>query len=120
MARRRISHNAVADIGAERISILVDLAFAAARDGNEERARRYVDLSRRIAAKTKVKVPRGRPCCEGCLMPLIPGVNCRVRVGGHMVRTTCGCCGEISRRPYLREQSHEREGCQKGADEARQ
>ncbi|MFT0899582.1 ribonuclease P protein component 4 [Candidatus Methanoprimaticola sp. MG2] len=118
MAKRRISHNAIADIGADRISRLLDMAFVAVREGKVDRARRYIDLALRISAKTKVAVPRDRPYCDGCLTPMIPGLNCRVRVGGHMVRTTCECCGEVFRRPYIREQLHEREGCQKGADEA--
>ncbi len=120
MGKRRISQNLVEQIGEERISRLLDLSCDAARAGNTDRARRYVDLARRISGKTRVPMPKDRPYCGGCLVPLIPGVNCRVRVDGHMVRTTCGCCGEIARRPYIREQSHEREGRQEGADEARQ
>ena len=105
MGKRRISQNLVEQIGEERISRLLDLSCDAARAGS---------------GKTRVPMPKDRPYCGGCLVPLLPGVNCRVRVDGHMVRTTCGCCGEIARRPYIREQSHEREGRQEGADEARQ
>ncbi len=120
MGKRRISQNAVADIGRERISTLLDLAEEAVRAGRMDRACHYVDLARRISAKTRIPMPKARPYCDGCLAPLMPGVTCTVRVGGHMVRTTCGLCGAVRRMPYIREQSHEREGRQEGADEARQ
>ncbi len=120
MAKRRISQNVITDIGRERMSRLMDLAEIAVREGKVDRARRYIELSRRIGGKCRVPMPKGRPYCSGCLVPLIPGVNCRVRVHRHMVRTTCGCCGEIARRPYIKEQSHERERRQEGIDEARQ
>ncbi len=107
MAKRRISQNVVNDIGKERMSRLMDLAEVAVREGKIDRARRYVDLARRIGGKCRLHMPKDRPYCSGCLVPLMPGLNCRVRVDGHMVRTTCGCCGEIARRPYIREQSHD-------------
>ena len=120
MGRRRIPQSAVAEIGAERIGTLAALAGEAVREGRTDRARRYVDLARRVAGKCQIRMPEDFRYCGECLAPLVPGLNCRVRVGGHMVRTTCGCCGAVSRRPYIREQSHEREGRQEGAYQARE
>jgi ribonuclease P protein subunit RPR2 len=41
--------------------------------------------------------------CKECFLPLIPGVNCTVRLTGHKVVASCKC-GGIRRRPYLKEQ----------------
>ncbi len=107
MAKRRVSQNVVNDIARERMSKLMDLAEEAFREGRVERARHYVDLARRVGSKCRVRMPKDRPFCRGCLVPQIPGLNCRVRVGDHMVHKTCGCCGRIARMPYNREQSHD-------------
>ena len=107
MSKRRISQKVLTDIGRTRIDTLLALAREAAREGRVDRARRYVELARRIGAKTQVPLPRDVPVCRGCGIPLMPGVNCRVRLGNHMVCTTCGLCGEVRRRPYLKEQSHD-------------
>lgn len=110
MSRRRVPQKVLNDIGRERIDILLGLAVEAVREDRPERARRYVEIARRIGAKTQVPLPPDVPICKGCGVPLIPGRNCTVRLGNHMVCVTCGMCGEIRRRPYLKEQSHDREG----------
>lgn len=107
MSKRRISQKALADIGSERIGKLLALAEEAVHQNNPDRARRYVDLARRISAKTQVPLPRQYAICKSCGIPMLPGVNCRVRLGSHMVCVTCGMCGEVRRRPYLKEQSHD-------------
>ena len=107
MSRRRVPQKVLNDIGRERIDRLLGLAAEAVREGRPDRARRYVEIARRIAAKTQVPLLPDVPICRGCGIPLMPGMNCRVRLGNHMVCVTCGMCGEIRRRPYLKEQSHD-------------
>ncbi len=107
MSKRRVPQKALTDIGVTRMRKLLELAEEAVREGNPERARRYVELARRIGAKTQVRFPREARVCDRCGIPMIPGVNCIVRLGDHRVCITCGMCGEVSRRPYIKEQSHD-------------
>ena len=107
MSRRRVPQKVLNDIGRERIDRLLGLAAEAVRQDRPDRARRYVELAGRISAKTQVPMPKDMPVCKGCGVPMIPGVNCRVRLRNHMVCMTCGMCGDIRRRPYLKEQSHD-------------
>lgn len=107
MSRRRVPQKVLNDIGNERIGILLSQAAEAVRQDRPDRARRYVELAGRISAKTQVPMPPDFRICKGCGIPLIPGVDCTVRLGDHMVRVTCAMCGSISRRPYLKEQSHD-------------
>ncbi len=107
MSRRRVPQKVLNDIGRERMDRLLGLAAEAVREDRPERARRYVEIARRIGAKTQVPLPQDVPICDGCGILLMPGRNCTVRLGNHMVCVTCGMCGEIRRRPYLKEQSHD-------------
>lgn len=107
MSRRRVPQKVLSDIGETRIRTLLRLADEAVRENKVERATRYVDLARRISAKTQVPMPHDFDVCRRCDVPLIPGLNCTVRLNNHMVCVTCGQCGEIRRRPYLKEQSHD-------------
>lgn len=104
MTRKRISQKAAGDIASVRISRLFALARDAVRNGNDERARRYVHIARRIGQKTNTSIPSGEIYCKGCGLPMVPGVNCRIRVAGGRIRRTCGLCGEVRRMPYTREQ----------------
>lgn len=88
-------------IAAERIERLQALARAATRDGEDERAREYVRLARRIAERHRLSLPREfrRFTCDRCDAYLVPGRNARVRTReGHVV-VTCDC-GEHARYPY--------------------
>lgn len=107
MSRRRVPQKVLTEIGEERVDRLLTLADEAVRAGRPDRARRYVELSQRICAKTQMHFPRDFQVCRGCNVPLIPGLNCTVRLNNHMVCVTCGLCGRIRRRPYLKEQSHD-------------
>lgn len=107
MSRRHVPQKVLGEIGRERMNKLLGLAEEAVRADRPDRARRYVELARRIGAKTRVSMPRDPQVCRECGIPLIPGRNCRVRLGNHMVCVTCGMCGEVSRRPYLKEQLHD-------------
>lgn len=104
MSKRRVAPKTVSDIGRDRITRLMDLSEEAVRRNHPDRARRYVWLARRIGMKTRIGIPKERIYCKKCLIPLIPGVDCRIRLSDHKVVVTCGMCGTIRRTPYLREQ----------------
>lgn len=91
----------VVSIATERIERLQELAREAVREGEEERARRYVRRARRVAERNRLQLPREfvRFTCDRCDSYLVPGVNARVRLQkGHVV-ITCDC-GEHQRYPY--------------------
>ncbi len=89
-------------LGDGRVSILVQLSKEAVREGKDERARRYVSLARAICGKAQTEMPRDFRYCKKCLLPLVPGVNCRVRLTGSKIVSEC-VCGEVWRMPYLKE-----------------
>ena len=103
MSRRRISNDKIEKIAAERVFRLAELSQAALREGREDRARRYVTIAIRICQKTRVRMPEGFVFCKKCHLPLVPGINLRVRVVRERVISTCGGCGNIRRMPYIRE-----------------
>jgi len=100
---KHISRGDLRAIGRQRVSTLTALSEEAVRTGRNDRARRYIGLSLRICGKARIRMPEGFRYCKECMLPLMPGVNCHVRLTGHKVVTTCPC-GEIRRMPYLREQ----------------
>ena len=103
MSKRRISNDRIAKIAAERVSILTQLSQTALREGREDRAKRYVTIALLICRKTRTEMPDGFAFCKRCRLPLIPGINQRVRIGESRVISTCGGCGNIKRTPYIRE-----------------
>jgi len=93
-------------IALERMEILFHEAEQEALHARWARARRYVDLARRIGMRYNVRVPAKlkRRFCKKCLAYLVPGVNARVRMGrGHVV-VTCTACGTLQRFPFRAEQ----------------
>jgi ribonuclease P protein subunit RPR2 len=85
----------------ERIDRLRSLAREAATASEQDRAREYVRLARRIAERNRVDLPQRlkRFTCDRCDSYLRPGTNARVRLrDGHVV-VTCDC-GEQARHPY--------------------
>jgi ribonuclease P protein subunit RPR2 len=93
-------------IALERMEILFHHAEGEALHGRTARARRYVDLARRIGMRYNVRVPPEfkRRFCKSCLAYLLPGVNARVRFGRGRIVVTCTGCGAIQRLPYRVEQ----------------
>ncbi|KDE60604.1 ribonuclease P [Halostagnicola sp. A56] len=88
-------------IAAERIDRLHELARAAASRSDDERAREYVRLARRVAERNRLQLPRTfrRFTCDRCDRYVRPGTNARVRLrDGHVV-ITC-TCGSHARYPY--------------------
>lgn len=103
MAKKRLSNKELKIIAASRMSILMQKAKEEVRIGNCERARRYVILAKKISNKTKT--PLEEKYCKSCLLPLMPGVNCTVRLNNHLITTSCTNCGKIIRTPLASEQS---------------
>jgi len=90
-----------ADIAAERIERLADLAAAATDEGEFDRSREYVRLARRLAERHRLSLPRSfaRSICDDCEVYQRPGVNVRVRVDRGRVIRRCDC-GATARYPY--------------------
>ncbi len=88
-------------IARERIDRLHDLAADAAAESDQQRAREYVRLARRVAERHRLGLPHEfrRSTCDRCDSYLRPGDNARVRLrDGHVV-VTCDC-GAQARYPY--------------------
>lgn len=88
-------------IAAERIERLSDLAREASIECQDDRAREYVRLARRVAERHRLKLPQHfkRFTCDACDRYQRPGKNARVRLqDGHVV-ITCDC-GAQARHPY--------------------
>ena len=100
MAKKRLSNKEMKNIAEERIITLMQRAKCEARVGSYERSRRYVTIVRKVSNKTKTPVPKNEKYCKGCLLPLIPGVNCTVRLKTDYISTRCLNCGKIIRTPY--------------------
>jgi ribonuclease P protein subunit RPR2 len=96
-------------IALERMEILFKLAEEEFSH-KPARSHRYVEMSRKIATKYNLKMPsqwRGR-FCRNCHSFLKPGSNCLVRLSGSMVNINCLECGEVMKKPYLREKKARR------------
>lgn len=93
-------------IAVERMSTLFRLAESEALQRHADRARRYVELARRLGMRYNVRVPAAfkRSFCKKCLAFLLPSVSARIRVGRGRVVVTCIACGAVQRYPYRREQ----------------
>ncbi|MFW5905652.1 MAG: ribonuclease P protein component 4 [archaeon] len=88
-------------IAEERVDRLETMARAAASAGDDDRAREYVRLARRVAERHRLSLPRSFRwfTCDACDRYLVPGQNARVRTRNAHVTITCDC-GVQSRRPY--------------------
>ncbi|MBW2991925.1 ribonuclease P [Candidatus Woesearchaeota archaeon] len=96
-------------IALQRIKTLFNEARSAFK--NEPKlSDRYVELARKIAMKSKVRIPRHlkRQFCKHCHSFLIPSKNCTVRLQKSRVIYTCHNCNKIMRFSYLREQKQRR------------
>lgn len=106
MGRGRKKPESWKRIARERIDILFDEADKELKT-HPERSKRYVELARKIGMRYNVRLGREKRMrfCSKCGSYLKPGVNCRVRVrpDKKAVTVTCLVCGEVSRRPYIKE-----------------
>lgn len=96
-------------IARDRIQILLGLARTKAKGQEPKLARRYVQLAKKISMRTKVRIPKDekRFLCKECSIPLIPGLNARVRLSAEkrIVTITCLECQHVARHPYAKEKS---------------
>ncbi len=113
MSRKKVSSNQVRGISRKRMDILVRLSEKEALAGNMARAKRYMILARRISERNKVPMPAMALYCTRCSTPLVPGLNCRVRLRNCRINTHCLECDAMERIPYLRE-IKERRTCHRG------
>ena len=91
-------------IAGERVELLMGMAKEEAKV-NPERAKRYVELARRIAMRYRVHMPRGlaRGFCKKCGMPWVHGFNVKVRAKAREKCMEYECsCGAKRRFPYSR------------------
>lgn len=103
MSRKKVSNNQVRGIARRRMDILVQMSEREALGGNMPRAKRYMTIARRISGRNKVPMPARAMYCRRCSTPLVPGLNCRVRLRNHRIGTHCLECDSIRRMPYLTE-----------------
>ena len=102
MSRRRRPKAKAKRLTHARVDILWEQAKKDAKSGREELAKQRVLSARKIAQKTRTKIPRhiSRRVCKACGAVLVPGNNCRVRVrhnrSKHVV-VTCLSCGATKR-----------------------
>jgi len=99
-------------IAMQRIQTLFRLANETFNE-NPALAQRYVDIARKIAMATRMRLPKEyrRQVCRHCKSFILPGVNCRVRIQQrrepHVV-ITCQNCGKTMRLPLRkRRPTHE-------------
>jgi len=120
MTKKRISNREARGIAKRRMGILLDLAAREAVEDNAERSRRYVALARSIGMRTNTPMLKERLYCHDCMIALVPGHNCRVRLRHNRVSVHCLACGSVRRIPYLKEKRgvvDGREDEQEGAGE---
>ena len=103
MGKKRISDKAIRALAYGRMERLALLAAQEARQGDLVRSRRYNDLARRIAMRCNVSMRYGASICPYCLVTLLPGTTCRVRLNRSRLTLSCLSCGKVRRLPYLRE-----------------
>lgn len=94
-------------IALERMEILLVLAEKEALGRRGLRARRYVELARRLGMRYNVRMPPRfrRRYCRKCLAYFVPAINARIRIGESRVTITCLSCGLVERYPYREEQA---------------
>ncbi len=104
---RRKAKEREKDLARQRIARLLRLADEVYPE-EPKLGLQYGELARRLALRTKVKIPRRWRWryCKECGSFLYPGINADVRVRSrrfpHLV-IRCRICGGIRRIPYLRE-----------------
>ncbi len=93
----------IESIASKRIRNMFELAKQVAPQ-HPDLAQRYAEIARRIAQRTRVKVPSEykRLICKHCKRFMLPGVSCRVRIRQRRephVAITCFFCGNVTRIP---------------------
>lgn len=100
MAKNKISKQKIKEIANLRMRRLMELAAMQTREGNPERASRYIHIARRIGMKTRTPMPKEFRYCKSCLQPLIPGLNSSVRLKKERILIHCKVCNRCIRVRY--------------------
>ncbi len=89
------------DMAKERIGILFRLAEKTF-DESPKMSNHYVEIARKISMRYNVRFSKEqrRRICHRCYSFLVPGANCRVRLGGKHVTVSCLNCGGCMRYQY--------------------
>ena len=89
-------------IAGERINILFNQAYERAMEGDEDLARRYVDLILKLSSKYNYRLPphMKRFICKKCHTFLIPRKTAQVRLKKGKIVIKCLKCGSYKRYPY--------------------
>lgn len=94
-------------IARERIERLFEQASSTAKEGNLDKASRYVFLARKLTMKYSLRLSREqrRKFCHYCYKYLQPGKSVTVKINPktQSVEYTCKACGKINRYPYIKE-----------------
>jgi ribonuclease P protein subunit RPR2 len=90
------------DVARQRIWLLFGQAERAASQGEAQRARRYIELARRIGTRYNVRVPSEFRWnyCRGCSSFLGGAMTARFRLRRGVLVRTCSVCGRIDRWPW--------------------
>ena len=101
-------------IAKQRITILLRLADKISKE-NLQLAERYGELARKISLRCRVSIPREWKWrfCKSCKRLLFPGITAVIRTRSENyphLTIKCLKCGNINRRPYIREKRKLREG----------
>src|SRR5204863_9979560 len=93
-------------IALERMTTLFHLAEREALQRHAGRARRYVELARRIGMRYNVRVPAPfkRSLRKTCFAFLLPSASARARVARGRAVVPATACGDTQRFPNTREQ----------------
>lgn len=87
-------------VARERMAILIGRAEEASRARDVARARRYVQLARRIGTRYNIRIPPALKdrFCQGCSSYLQEGITVRTRMNSGKRTRTCLSCGRVRRR----------------------
>ncbi len=86
----------------ERISILIRNAFQKIED-DYELANSQAQIAKKISKRLRLKLPYNirQLYCKKCKQFIVPGFNCRVRIGRSKIkalRITCLLCNNVYRK----------------------
>jgi ribonuclease P protein subunit RPR2 len=89
-------------VGQERILILIRNAFQKI-DDDYELANSQAQIAKKIAKRLRLKLPYDirQLYCKKCKQFIVPGFNCRVRIGRSKIkalRITCLLCNNVYRK----------------------
>ncbi|HEX7258671.1 MAG TPA: RNase P subunit [Nitrososphaeraceae archaeon] len=89
-------------MGQERILILIRNAFQKI-DDDYELANSQAQIAKKIAKRLRLKLPYDirQLYCKKCKQFIVPGFNCRVRIGRSKIkalRITCLLCNNVYRK----------------------